>query len=135
MDPRQQSSRCLGIPPQKHGHLVLVAFVLQAIIRGQSIGVDNTAWGNTVLDKAVQARARCVGDSTHADSAYAPPILFRRDSNQFLSGPSSEGALSFTANVRLINLYASTQKFSPRPDHGTPQFVEPCPGRQVTSQA
>jgi hypothetical protein len=135
MDPRQQSSRGLGILPQKHGHLVPVAFVLQAIICGQSIGVDNTTWGNAVLDKAVQARTRCVGDSTHADSADAPSILFSRNSNQFLCSPSPEGALSFTTNVRLINLYASPQKFAAWSDHGTPQFVKPCPGRQITSQA
>jgi hypothetical protein len=118
-------------------HLVLIALIRQASIGWQAIGNDRGAWRYAPLDKRHETARRRVLDDIQPNSADGSPTNLGRNGNKRLPAANMTAASSFLypADDRLIYLNLSRELVTTRTDHGSSQFVQPCPGGLVCAQA
>ncbi len=117
--------------------LVNIALIFQARVRIPTIRVDATAWLDDVAYKRQQMLGRSAGDPAHTNTANAVAILLCRNDYQGLLGlrAGTTAAAFFPAtNVRLVHFDSPLKAIPPRPDHGSPKFMQPRPSRFITAQ-
>ena len=135
MDAREEFGRRLLLP-RKDGNLMLISLLFQSSIPFPAIGMYNTAGLNRFFDERLQTARGRVSDSRHPYSSGAFSIFLGCNHYQhlFLRLPSPQ-PLFRSSHVSLVNLDSARQSVTSGADHGTPQFVQPCPRGLVTRQA
>lgn len=109
----------------------------QPMIPGPSVGYNCCSWQDNITDKAPQARARNVGHLSQPNSTEALRLnaLHSYGHNRLAIGLSSANTLFLSADVGFINLNASAEHVTPRPDHNPTEFVQPSPCSLIAAQA
>src|SRR5664280_2059831 len=122
--------------PPLFARLMLIAKRCQTVISTPSVGLHHAARLKAALDKATKAGGRCVGNPSHSHSPAFEPISLYGDHNKcLLARFSALTSLLQGAPIRLIHLHQPVQPIPPGPNHGSPQLVQPRPGRSVTAKA
>ncbi len=115
---------------------MLVPDAFQSPISVQAIRMHYTARLDGMLDELVQVRF-CRG--SHASQANSPDassiLLCGNHHERFSYGLPSVNVFFLTSDKRFIDLDASLQTVPARTHHCATQFVQPCPSRQIATQA
>jgi hypothetical protein len=94
------------------------------------------------MARAVFERASCIGQELTQFFVRHSSIVNNSDYNvnkkdYSISGllSASNGAFRQAADKRFIDFDPATQAIPIRPDHGSSQLMQPCPGRLVAAQS
>ncbi len=118
------------------GDLVLVAGRRQSRVAAPSVGVNLRSRRHGALDEGKQTVRGHVFDAPKADPANAATILFGRHRDNGLGlGFPTPFAFFRAADIGFVHLDGAREAIPARPDHRSPQLVEPGPGRLVAAQA
>src|SRR2546426_5318731 len=134
MHPGQEFG-CRLLAPLQHRHSVSVSFHLQTGVSFPPVRVDHTAWLDGFSDEGLQAGGGGIPDPTQSDAADGPPFFLAGYSNQSLCLrlPPANPLLQPT-DVGLVHFHPTVEPITPRSHHGSPKFVQPCPGGEVAAQ-
>src|SRR2546422_3119773 len=134
MHPGQEFG-CRLLAPLQHRHSVSVSFHLQTGVSFPPVRVDHTPWLAGFSDEGLQAGGGGIPDPTQSDAADGPPFFLAGYSNQSLCLrlPPANPFLQPT-DVGLVHFHPTVEPITPRSHHGSPKFVQPCPGGEVAAQ-
>jgi len=100
---------------------VRVAVGFERQISQPSIGVNDAASLNAVLDEGQQAGGRCVGKMPQTDATEPLAVFFDgHDDQSFGFGLATAYANFDTAQMALVNLDRAEKPLPSRPNHGPP---------------
>ena len=145
-EPPSLQKRCDPVD-SRHGHVgmhsscpqtlwtMLVSGLGKRDVPGPAVRVDDSSLDHCPLDKRDEAPRRGVIDALHTDAACTPASNFGRDGDEDAICAPSTNFLAFTAQKGLIDLYGAAKPLSTWAHHGSPEFVQPRPGRFVASEA
>jgi len=135
MHPRQQLRGRLLVALE-HGDLVIEAFGWHSAVSRPAIRVDHAARLDVLHDKWLQTLSRGVHDPPHSDPSDAMAIFLSGNDHQSfdLRLPPSHPLFQST-HIGLVHLDSAGKPITARAHHGSPQLVQPSPGRLVTSQS
>jgi hypothetical protein len=89
-----------------------------------------------LLHGSSKARGGGIHDTAKPYSPDASAADFCRNQDQRLACRTTTSlAWPFTTHVGLIHFNCSRKTISPRRNHGTPDFMEPCPRGPITTQS
>ena len=115
--------------------LTNVAEPLQPIVSFPVVGLHYAAGFHGPSDRGPQAPSRGVLDTLKPDSANTLPILLRRnDYQRFPLRSTASFPRLLSTDIHLVNLDCAGEPIPPRPDHGPPQLMQPCPGGFIAAQ-
>ncbi len=108
----------------------------EGIVAWPAVGVHGAARLDGLFHESHQAVRGCVQNSFHADPPDTRPVLLSRYHDQrFAFGLSAPNSLLKAAQIGFIHFHPSRQPITPRPNHRSPELVQPRPGSLVTAQS
>lgn len=117
-------------------NLMRVSESWQLAVSTPSVCSDHRSTLRGLLHGRFQTGCRGIRDTAKPDSSDASIVDLRRNHDQrFPGGTPSALARPLSTYICFIHLHNPLQRVSPRPDHGTPQPMQPGPCRSVTAQS
>src|ERR1700716_3964007 len=112
-----------------------IAFVFGRKVAEPSVSMHRAARFDGLLQEGHEAIGGCVLNALHANSADAPPLFLRSDCYQgFALSLSPSNSLFQASQVGLVYFDPPCQPVSARPNHRSPELVQPGPGRLVAAK-
>jgi hypothetical protein len=109
---------------------------VQLAIPPPAVCPDHASWVCRFLHSPFKACGRGVHHSAKPYSPDATVADFCRNQNQrFACRTATSLTRPFTTDVGLIHFNCSCKTISPWRNHGSPDFVKPCPRRPITAQS
>src|SRR6516162_6041146 len=101
-----------------------------------SVRVDHTSGFDVLRDEGFQILGGCIRDPAHPDTSDAGAILLGGNDHQRLglSLPSAN-TLFHSSNKSLVDFDSTDQSIAARPNHGSPQLVQPRPSPKSSDWA
>jgi len=116
-------------------NFVFVTQFGQSPIASPSIGLDNTAGFDTLLNGTLPAESRCIRHTLEPNSYSISFFKLYHYNNQRFTGCSSIMFSWFLSPyVDLIHLDGARETIPSRSYHSAAEFVQPCPGGVITAQ-
>jgi hypothetical protein len=117
-------------------YLMNVAEPIEPVVSFPVVGPHYVAGFHGPSDRRAQAPSRGVCDTLKPDSANTLPILLcRNDYQRFSLCSTASFPRLLSTDIHLVNLDGAGEPIPPRPDHGPPQLMQPCPGGFIATQS
>jgi len=115
-------------------NLMRVAYGGQTFITVPSISTHGTPRIDTITNSSLQAWPRRICYALKANSPNLVTRYIYHNNNQCLPCSSSASFPGFrTSDVGFIDFYSPGKTIPSRAHHGTPEFMQPTPGRMITA--
>ena len=119
----------------EHGHLMLVAMMLQRVVAGPAISVHEAVRCDGVLNKRRQAGPGGVEETAQPDAAQSAALDFHRNYNQRLGFRLPPAPARVHArHIGLVHFDPAGEAIAARTHHRPTKLVEPRPGGLVAAQ-